>query len=128
MAYDPNWLMKERAKNWARQEREMSHILDENQVKAGAHHPSAICGKGWGAKGHPSITTVMFPSVNNLPGCRQCREKFLTSIGVPFNETGYPFKYEVQLNGRTYSWPILEDAMKFTVQWDAMPLFKFNSI
>jgi hypothetical protein len=49
-----------------------------------------LCGRGFGAKGYPSITTVSFPSVKSLPGCRTCREAFLTSIGVEFNEHGYP--------------------------------------
>jgi hypothetical protein len=88
MKYDPNWLMKERAKHWARQEKALSHVFDPKTMHE--QHPSALCGKGWGAKGHPSITTVSFPSVNALPSCRQCREKFLTSIGVEFDENGYP--------------------------------------
>lgn len=87
MAYDPNWLMKAKAKNWAKQEAALSHIL----VKDNSQHPSAICGKGWGAKGHPSITHVQFPSINCLPSCYSCRTKFLESIGVDYDvKTGQP--------------------------------------
>lgn len=87
--YDPFWLQKLKAKEYARQQRALSHILVER--KEGVPHTPAICGQGWGAKGYPSITTVQFPSVDNLPTCRQCREKFLTSIGVEFEPTtGYP--------------------------------------
>lgn len=68
---------------------ELSHIMDE--TKMNQPHPSAICGKGWGAKGHPSLTTVSFPSINALPTCRQCREIFLNKLGVQINpQTGYP--------------------------------------
>ena len=89
MSYDPNWLMKEKAKRWKQQERQLSHVFDPNTMSN--QHPSALCGKGWGAKGSPSITTVSFPSIDSLPTCRTCREKYLTSIGVAFNqETGYP--------------------------------------
>lgn len=87
--YDPNWLMKERAKHWARQERALSHILVER--KEGVHYTPAICGQGWGAKGRPSILHVQFPSLSNLPTCRQCREIFLRSIGAEIDsKTGYP--------------------------------------
>jgi hypothetical protein len=91
MKYDPNWLQKERAKNWARQERQMSHVVDETK-NADGRHSTMLCGRGWGAVGHPSITTVSFPSLTSLPTCRQCREKFLASIGVTnINpQTGYP--------------------------------------
>ncbi|HMG89622.1 MAG TPA: hypothetical protein VK589_06170, partial [Chryseolinea sp.] len=65
-------------------------IEDKNAPKSQLEHSTMLCGKGWGAKGHPSITTVSFPSVSNLPTCRTCREKFLTSIGVEFDEKGYP--------------------------------------
>lgn len=88
MKYDPNWLMKERAKNWKRQEKALSHI--EDTTKESFNHSTMLCGKGWGAKGHPSITLVSFPSLQNLPTCRQCREAFLTSLGVELNEIGYP--------------------------------------
>lgn len=84
MKYDPNWLVKEKAKQFAKQQRELSHIEDK------FNYSTMLCGKGWGAKGHPSITTVPFPSVDCLPTCRACREKFLTSIGIEFNEIGYP--------------------------------------
>jgi hypothetical protein len=89
MAYDPNWLMKERAKRWKQQEKNLSHI--EDKTRPHFTHSTMLCGKGWGAKGSPSITTVMFPSITSLPTCRTCREIFLNSIGVEINnETGYP--------------------------------------
>lgn len=87
MTYDPNWLQKERAK---KANRPLSHIEDKSIVKTQFEHSTMLCGQGWGAKGHVSITVVQFPSIDSLPTCRQCREKFLTSIGVPFNEIGYP--------------------------------------
>jgi hypothetical protein len=87
--YDPYWLAKLQTKKFAEQERSLSHLLDPKQ--ADRPHPGAICGKGWGAKGHPSILTVQFPSVDNLPGCRQCRELFLAEQGIEINPlTGYP--------------------------------------
>lgn len=79
MSYDPNWLQKEKAKKFAKQQRELSHIEDKNAPRF--NYSTMLCGKGWGAKGHPSITTVRYPSINNLPTCSACREKFLTSIG-----------------------------------------------
>lgn len=66
----------------------MSHIEDKSKPSFG--HSTMLCGRGWGAKGHPSITIVQYPSVSALPGCRTCREMFLASIGVEFNEIGYP--------------------------------------
>jgi len=88
MKYDPNWLQKERIKVINRQLSQLSHVEDPNAPKF--QYSTMLCGKGWGAKGHPSITTVSFPSVSNLPTCRTCREKFLASIGVEFDEKGYP--------------------------------------
>lgn len=90
MAYDPNWLQKLRAKEFAKQERLLSHIEDKS--KPAFNYSTMLCGRGWGAKGHPSITTVPYPSIDNLPTCRTCREKFLQSIGIEFNEIGYPIK------------------------------------
>lgn len=87
--YDPFWLQKEKAKLWARQERALSHILIKRYE--GEHYPSGMCGKGWGGNNSPSITQVQFPSVDNLPTCRQCRELFLKSIGVEIDPSnGYP--------------------------------------
>jgi hypothetical protein len=46
-----------------------------------------------------------------------------------FLET-YPERWAVEHSKSLapVQWDFLSDAMKFTVQWDAMPLFKFNSI
>lgn len=90
MAYDPNWLQKERAKLYARQERELSHI--EDKTKPRYHYSTMLCGRGWGGRNAPSIRIVMFPSIDALPTCRSCREKFLGSIGVTDINlaTGYP--------------------------------------
>jgi len=79
--YDPNWLNKAKAKNVSDALKSLSHVMAEGRT--------ALCGKGFGANGHPSIITIMFPSVTNLPTCRTCREKFLSSIGVEFDELGY---------------------------------------
>jgi hypothetical protein len=79
MAYDSNWLKKARAKEFARQERQLTHIQEGNT------HTS-ICGKGFFA----GMLAVQYPSVTNLPGCRQCREKFLQQLGVEFDSNGYP--------------------------------------
>ena len=49
-----------------------------------------LCGRGFGAKGFPSITTISFPSATSLPGCRTCREAFLKSIGIEVDDSGYP--------------------------------------
>lgn len=88
MKYDPFWLQKLKAKKFAQAERELSHIVDPTKP---GKYSTMLCGKGWGAKGHPSICVCPYPSLTNLPTCRQCREKFLTSIGVEFDEaTGYP--------------------------------------
>lgn len=85
--YDPNWLMKLKSKQWANEEKSLSHIL----VNDGSQHPPAICGKGWGAKGHPSITVCQFPSIDSLPSCYTCRVKFLESIEVEYDvKTGQP--------------------------------------
>jgi hypothetical protein len=88
MSYDPNWIMKEKAKRWKQQERQLSHIEDVNAPRF--HYSTMLCGKGCGAKGSPSIMVVAYPSVTCLPTCRICREKYLTSIGVVFDESGYP--------------------------------------
>jgi hypothetical protein len=82
--YDPNWLMKLKAKQYAEQERRLSHLPVDHSSR------TMLCGRGWGAKGYPSIHVVMFPSVDNLPGCRSCREKYLESIGVEWDHNGYP--------------------------------------
>lgn len=87
MKYDPNWLQKAKAKQVAKDLASLSHI--ENG-KPHFGHSTMLCGKGWGAKGHPSITIVQFPSIDSLPTCRSCREKFLTSINVQFDSNGYP--------------------------------------
>ena len=64
---------------------DLSHIESKNDRN------TMLCGRGFGAKGYPSITTVSFPSVTSLPGCRTCREIFLKSIGVEINPVnGYP--------------------------------------
>lgn len=89
MNYDPNWLQKERAKNFARQERSLSHIWKETP----GQYPTALCGKGTGSFDAPAgIVSCAYPSLTNLPTCRQCREAFLKSIGVTeINQaTGYP--------------------------------------
>lgn len=71
----------------------LSHIEDKSKTYGPFEHSTMLCGQGWGAKGHPSITVVQFPSLKSLPGCRQCREIFLKSINVPINpETGYPYQ------------------------------------
>jgi len=88
-AYDPQWLMKLKAKNVAKQLKALSHIEDKSKP---GQYSTMLCGKGWGAKGSPSITTVMFPSIDNLPTCRTCREKYLTSIGAEVDDNGYPKK------------------------------------
>lgn len=90
MSYDPNWLQKERMKNHKRQMANISHIEDKSRPSSALIHSTMLCGQGWGAKGHPSIRTVMYPSVDSLPSCRQCREIFLKSIGVEVDDKGYP--------------------------------------
>lgn len=84
MKYDPNWLNKLKAKKINEDLNSLSHLPKNSERR------TMLCGKGWGAKGHPSIITIMFPSVTNLPGCRTCREIFLTSINVQFDDRGYP--------------------------------------
>lgn len=88
--YDPNWLMKLQAKESARKEKALSHVSEPGQESG--TRTRVLCGKGWGAKGYPSITLVCFPSINDLPSCRTCREKFLDSIGVAYDNVGYPVK------------------------------------
>jgi hypothetical protein len=89
--YDPNWLAKLQAKERAKRG-PLSHIKDE-KAAADFNCSRGLCGTGYGAKGSPSITYVLMPDANNLPGCRTCREIFLKSIGVEINpETGYPLK------------------------------------
>jgi len=83
--YDPNWLTKAKHKASIESESRLSHVL--NDVGS-----TGLCGRGFGAKGYPSITVIQFPSIDSLPTCRVCREKFLSSIGVEFDETGYPKK------------------------------------
>lgn len=61
-----------------------THIADPTK------RSTMLCGRGYGAKGHPSITTISFPSVTSLPTCRTCREIFLASIGVEVDDNGYP--------------------------------------
>jgi len=85
MSYDPNWLMKAKTKHFAAQQKSLSHIEKEGRTM--------ICGQGWGAKGHPSITICQFPTLTSLPTCRNCREKWLSENhpNVVINkETGYP--------------------------------------
>ncbi len=75
--YDPDWLRKAKYKDTLKALKGLSHILNDG-------HP--ICGKGF----FSGITTVQFPDTNHLPSCRTCREIFLTSINIKFNENGYP--------------------------------------
>lgn len=78
--YDPNWLTKLRAKNFARQERELSHLQDPNSKHM-------LCGNGF----FNGIRILDFPSLDALPGCRNCREIYLKSINVEIDpKTGYP--------------------------------------
>ncbi len=89
--YDPNWLSKLKNKQVAKDIATLSHIENKELVKGPLEHSTMLCGKGWGAKGHPSITVVQFPSIHSLPTCRNCREIFLKSINVEINpQTGYP--------------------------------------
>jgi hypothetical protein len=89
--YDPNWLQKLQAKQAAKAPA-LSHIEDKN--RADGERSRAICGQGFGAKGHPSITFVIDPSVSNLPRCRNCREALLNSLGVAIDPAnGYPVGY-----------------------------------
>lgn len=89
--YDPNWLQKAKAKQINKQIKELSHLEDKNALREGTQRSRMLCGQGWGAKGAPSIRTVMFPSVDCLPTCRQCREKYLDSVNVTYCACcGYP--------------------------------------
>jgi len=58
----------------------LSHIMNRDGR-------STLCGRGlWMA----TAPVIKFPSVTSLPGCRGCREKFLESIGVKYDNYGYP--------------------------------------
>lgn len=86
MKYDPNWLQKAKAKKINADLKALSHIIGSD-----GH---AICGKGF----FNGISVIQFPSLVDLPGCRSCREKYLTSISVPFNENGRPFNTVISIN------------------------------
>jgi hypothetical protein len=55
MKYDPNWLQKEKAKKWAKQDEALTHVQNERDIHM-------LCGKGF----YSGINVVIFCSLTSL--------------------------------------------------------------